>query len=160
MYENTHLATRFLLSDAPLSLQGYIRHCNDTVWPLFSHLESAVQDGSNQREKAFGKKSQDVFQVIISLRWIKGGGIKHLEIFYSSFSLFLSVICFFLKDTYYNSKEVKLRFMNAMHSIAKVTGKAVATAFDLSKFKTACDIGGKERTKRCESVFLANKPFF
>ncbi|KAM8748360.1 putative bifunctional dTTP/UTP pyrophosphatase/methyltransferase protein isoform 4-T7 [Acanthopagrus schlegelii] len=107
VYENTHLATRFLLSDAPLSLQGYIRHCNDTVWPLFSHLESAVQDGSNQREKAFGKKSQDVFQ-----------------------------------DTYYNSKEVKLRFMNAMHSIAKVTGKAVATAFDLSKFKTACDLGG------------------
>lgn len=72
---------------------------------------------------------------------------------------FLSFVVF-LKDTYYNSKEVKLRFMNAMHSIAKVTGKAVATAFDLSKFKTACDIGGKERTKRYESVFLANKPFF
>ncbi|XP_073329430.1 probable bifunctional dTTP/UTP pyrophosphatase/methyltransferase protein isoform X2 [Pagrus major] len=107
VYENTHLATRFLLSDAPLSLQGYIQHCNDTVWPLFSHLESAVQDGTNQREKVFGKKSQDVFQ-----------------------------------DTYYNSKEVKLRFMNAMHSIAKVTGKAVATAFDLSRFKTACDVGG------------------
>lgn len=33
--------------------------------------------------------------------------------------------------------------MSAMHSIAKVTGKAVATAFDLSRFKTACDLGGE-----------------
>lgn len=35
-----------------------------------------------------------------------------------------------------------MRFMNAMHSIVKVTGKDVATAFDLSHYKTACDIGG------------------
>lgn len=48
------------------------------------------------------------------------------------------------KDTIYNDHEVKLRFMNAMHSIAKVTGNAVATAFDLSPFKTACDLGGEE----------------
>lgn len=33
--------------------------------------------------------------------------------------------------------------MDAMHSIARVTGKDVATAFDLSSYKTACDIGGK-----------------
>ncbi|XP_040913256.1 probable bifunctional dTTP/UTP pyrophosphatase/methyltransferase protein isoform X1 [Toxotes jaculatrix] len=107
VYENADLAVRFLLSDAPFSLHGYIQHCNNTVWPLFTHLESAVRDGTNQHEKVFGKKSKDVFQ-----------------------------------DTYYNSEEVKLRFMNAMHSIAKVTGKAVATAFDLSGFKTACDLGG------------------
>ncbi|XP_070770624.1 probable bifunctional dTTP/UTP pyrophosphatase/methyltransferase protein isoform X1 [Enoplosus armatus] len=106
-YENADLATRFLLSDAPFSLQGYIKHCNNTVWPLFSHLESAVREGTNQHEKAFGKKPKDLFQ-----------------------------------DTFYNCREVKLRFMNAMHSIAKVTGKAVATAFDLSSFKTACDLGG------------------
>lgn len=47
-----------------------------------------------------------------------------------------------LKDAYYSRHEVKLRFMNAMHSIAKVTGGVVATAFDLSGFKTACDLGG------------------
>lgn len=49
------------------------------------------------------------------------------------------------KDTVYNDQDVKLRFMSAMHSIAKVTGKAVATAFDLSRFKTACDLGGEDR---------------
>ncbi|XP_039674769.1 probable bifunctional dTTP/UTP pyrophosphatase/methyltransferase protein isoform X2 [Perca fluviatilis] len=107
VYENTDLSSHFLLSDAPFSLRGYIQHCNDTVWPLFSHLESAVREGANQREKAFGKTSKDMFQ-----------------------------------DTFYNSQEAKLRFMNAMHSIAKVTGRAVATAFDLSSFKTACDLGG------------------
>uniref|UniRef100_A0A3B4U501 Acetylserotonin O-methyltransferase-like n=1 Tax=Seriola dumerili TaxID=41447 RepID=A0A3B4U501_SERDU len=107
VYENTDLAMRFLRSDAPFSLHGYIQHCNNTIWPLFSHLESAVREGTNQHEKAFGKISKDVFQ-----------------------------------DAYYNSQEVKLRFMNAMHSIAKVTGKAVATAFDLSRYKTACDLGG------------------
>uniref|UniRef100_A0A8C9X395 Acetylserotonin O-methyltransferase-like n=1 Tax=Sander lucioperca TaxID=283035 RepID=A0A8C9X395_SANLU len=107
VYENTDLSSRFLLSDAPSSLRGYIQHCNDTVWPLFSHLESAVREGANQHEKAFGKTSKDMFQ-----------------------------------DTFYNSQEAKLRFMNAMHSIAKVTGRAVATAFDLSSFKTACDLGG------------------
>uniref|UniRef100_UPI0037E71FEF probable bifunctional dTTP/UTP pyrophosphatase/methyltransferase protein isoform X2 n=1 Tax=Semicossyphus pulcher TaxID=241346 RepID=UPI0037E71FEF len=107
LYENTDLATRFLLSDAPSSLLGYIQHCNITVWPLFSHLESAVREGTNQHEKAFGKKSKDMFQ-----------------------------------DTIYYNQDVKLRFMKAMHSIANVTGRAVATAFDLSSFKTACDLGG------------------
>uniref|UniRef100_A0A3Q4BVP9 Uncharacterized protein n=1 Tax=Mola mola TaxID=94237 RepID=A0A3Q4BVP9_MOLML len=107
VYKNSDLAKCFLLSDAPFSLQGYIQHCDKMVWPLFSHLDSAVRDGTNQREKAFGRKSKDMFQ-----------------------------------DTVYSNQEVKLRFMNAMHSIAKVTGKAVATAFDLSSFKTACDLGG------------------
>ncbi|KAF7666666.1 hypothetical protein LDENG_00098020 [Lucifuga dentata] len=32
--------------------------------------------------------------------------------------------------------------MNAMHSVARIAGKAVATAFDLSSYKTACDLGG------------------
>ena len=55
------------------------------------------------------------------------------------FVLFLLI---FLQDAYYKKEEVKLRFMNAMHSIAKVSVKDLATAFDLSMFKTACDVGG------------------
>ncbi|XP_072252693.1 probable bifunctional dTTP/UTP pyrophosphatase/methyltransferase protein [Leuresthes tenuis] len=105
MYENTDLATSLLRSDAPFSLHGYIQHCNDTLWPLFSHTESAVLQGTSQCGKA--KKSKDMRQ-----------------------------------DAASNGKEVKLRFMNAMHSYAKVTATVVATAFDLSSFKTACDLGG------------------
>uniref|UniRef100_G3NB95 Acetylserotonin O-methyltransferase-like n=1 Tax=Gasterosteus aculeatus aculeatus TaxID=481459 RepID=G3NB95_GASAC len=103
VFENTSLAAAFLLTDAPHSLRAYIRYCNEAVMPLFSHLESAVSEGSSQREKLFGKTS---------------------------------------KDTSSNSQEVKLRFLDAMHSIAKVTALAVATAFDLSGFKSACDLGG------------------
>ncbi|KAJ0005457.1 hypothetical protein NQD34_015351 [Periophthalmus magnuspinnatus] len=107
VYKNSTLAAQFLGSDSPFSLHSYILHTDNVVWPLFSHLENAVRDGTNQHEQAFGKKAQDLFQ-----------------------------------DTYYDSQALKLRFMNAMHSIAKVTGKAVATAFDLSTYKTACDLGG------------------
>ncbi|XP_046701028.1 probable bifunctional dTTP/UTP pyrophosphatase/methyltransferase protein [Silurus meridionalis] len=46
------------------------------------------------------------------------------------------------KDVYFNNDEVTVHFMKAMHSIAKVTGRDVATAFDLSHFRTACDVGG------------------
>uniref|UniRef100_A0AAR2JVV6 Acetylserotonin O-methyltransferase-like n=1 Tax=Pygocentrus nattereri TaxID=42514 RepID=A0AAR2JVV6_PYGNA len=105
--ENTEQASRFLVLDSPLSLCGYILHCNDLVWPLFTHLESAVREGTNQYERAFGKKTENLFQ-----------------------------------DGYFRKDDIKMRFMNAMHSVAKVTGKDVATAFDLSSFKTACDVGG------------------
>ncbi|KAK7882350.1 hypothetical protein WMY93_028524 [Mugilogobius chulae] len=107
VYKNSTLAAQFLGSDSPFSLHSYILHSDNVVWPLFSHLENAVREGTNQHEQAFGKKAQDLFQ-----------------------------------DTFYDSQASKLRFMNAMHSIAKVTGKAVATAFDLSTYKTACDLGG------------------
>uniref|UniRef100_A0A8C0HQ46 Acetylserotonin O-methyltransferase like n=1 Tax=Buteo japonicus TaxID=224669 RepID=A0A8C0HQ46_9AVES len=43
---------------------------------------------------------------------------------------------------YYHSQEVKQRFMAAMHSIAHLTARDVATAFDLSRFRSACDLGG------------------
>ncbi|XP_030057966.1 putative bifunctional dTTP/UTP pyrophosphatase/methyltransferase protein isoform X1 [Microcaecilia unicolor] len=32
--------------------------------------------------------------------------------------------------------------LSAMHSIVKVTGRAIVTAFDLSRMKSACDLGG------------------
>lgn len=84
---------------------------------------------------------------------------ENLEWWRGDLKLFTNaVFCFHLQDSVYSSQDVKLRFMNAMHSIAKVTGKAVASAFDLSGFKTACDLGGKERAQRFRC--LSNKPFF
>ncbi|NXD21965.1 ASML protein, partial [Spelaeornis formosus] len=105
-YSNTDSANTYLTSDGKYSLHGYIIHSNDHLWPLFTHLESAVKEGSRQNHLAFGKKADDLF-----------------------------------KD-YYHSQEVKQRFMAAMHSIAHLTARDVATAFDLSQFKSACDLGG------------------
>lgn len=62
VYRNTEQARDFLVSSSPLSLHAYILHCNDMIWPLFTHLESAVMEGTNQHERAFGK-SENVFQV-------------------------------------------------------------------------------------------------
>uniref|UniRef100_A0A3B3U8X8 Acetylserotonin O-methyltransferase-like n=1 Tax=Poecilia latipinna TaxID=48699 RepID=A0A3B3U8X8_9TELE len=97
-FENADVASCFLRSDSRFSLNAYILHCNDTLWPVFSHLESAVREGTSQRGKV--KASTEICQ------------------------------------------EAKLRFMHAMHSSAKVAAAAVATAFDLSSYKTACDVGG------------------
>ncbi|XP_053482743.1 probable bifunctional dTTP/UTP pyrophosphatase/methyltransferase protein [Ictalurus furcatus] len=107
VYRNTEQARHFLVSDSPLSLHAYILHCNDMIWPLFTHLESAVREGTNQHERTLGKKPENVIQDVNSK-----------------------------KD------DVMRHFMNAMHSIANVTGKDVATAFNLSRFRTACDVGG------------------
>ncbi|KAM4730587.1 putative bifunctional dTTP/UTP pyrophosphatase/methyltransferase protein isoform 2-T2 [Anableps anableps] len=104
-FENTDVATCFLRSDACFSLHAHIQYCNETLWPLFSHLESAVQEGTSQHEKV--KKCKEMCQ-----------------------------------GSFCNSEEAKLRFMHAMHSSAKVAAAAVATAFDLSYYKTACDVGG------------------
>ncbi|ELK37094.1 N-acetylserotonin O-methyltransferase-like protein [Myotis davidii] len=42
----------------------------------------------------------------------------------------------------YQSQDRKLQFMRAMHSLSQLTARQVATAFDLSRFTSACDLGG------------------
>ncbi|KAM4701037.1 putative bifunctional dTTP/UTP pyrophosphatase/methyltransferase protein isoform 1-T2 [Discoglossus pictus] len=116
-YCNTELASTFLVSDAEFSVHGYIIHSNDQIWPLFTHLETAVIEGASQRQRAISTKSQNMFQ-----------------------------------DTYYHSPDVKKRFMNAMHCMLKITARDVAKAFDLSKYSSACDLGGCTGTLAHELV--------
>ncbi|XP_022417600.1 probable bifunctional dTTP/UTP pyrophosphatase/methyltransferase protein isoform X1 [Delphinapterus leucas] len=40
------------------------------------------------------------------------------------------------------NRELTLQFMRAKHSLSKLTAHHVATAFDLSRFASACDLGG------------------
>ncbi|XP_036883617.1 probable bifunctional dTTP/UTP pyrophosphatase/methyltransferase protein isoform X2 [Sturnira hondurensis] len=42
----------------------------------------------------------------------------------------------------YQTQEKKLLFLRAMHGLTKVAARQVATAFDLSRFTSACDLGG------------------
>lgn len=46
------------------------------------------------------------------------------------------------KFVYYQGPEFQERFMRAMHCMLKITARDIATAFDLSKYSTACDLGG------------------
>ncbi|XP_063811761.1 probable bifunctional dTTP/UTP pyrophosphatase/methyltransferase protein isoform X2 [Pseudophryne corroboree] len=41
-----------------------------------------------------------------------------------------------------HGSEVKERFMRAMHCMLKITARDIATAFDLSKYPSVCDLGG------------------
>ncbi|XP_053165575.1 probable bifunctional dTTP/UTP pyrophosphatase/methyltransferase protein isoform X2 [Hemicordylus capensis] len=106
-YSNADLANLYLISDGEYSLHDYVLHCNDHIWPLYTHLEVAVKEGTSLNCRMTGNKAGDLFQ-----------------------------------DFYCQSAEVKQHFMSAMHSIAKVTARDVATAFDLSPFRNVCDLGG------------------
>ncbi|KAM8750120.1 putative bifunctional dTTP/UTP pyrophosphatase/methyltransferase protein [Rhynchonycteris naso] len=46
------------------------------------------------------------------------------------------------QDSFSWNQDNKMQFMRAVHSLSKVTARRVATAFDLSRFKSACDLGG------------------
>ncbi|XP_045711864.1 LOW QUALITY PROTEIN: probable bifunctional dTTP/UTP pyrophosphatase/methyltransferase protein [Phyllostomus hastatus] len=46
------------------------------------------------------------------------------------------------QESFYQNREKKLQFMRAMHGLTKVAARQVATAFDLSGFTSACDLGG------------------
>ncbi|KAM4794781.1 putative bifunctional dTTP/UTP pyrophosphatase/methyltransferase protein isoform 1-T2 [Rhinophrynus dorsalis] len=106
-YSNTELASTYLASDGEFSVHGYIVHTNDHLWPLFTHLESAVKEGTIQRHRILEKEPQSL-----------------------------------VHGVYYCNPEVKHHFMTAMHSMLKITATDLATAFDLSRYSSACDLGG------------------
>uniref|UniRef100_H3DG83 Acetylserotonin O-methyltransferase n=1 Tax=Tetraodon nigroviridis TaxID=99883 RepID=H3DG83_TETNG len=56
----------------------------------------------------------------------------------------------------YRSDEEMVKFMQLMNSIWNICGKEVVTAFDLSPFKTICDLGGScsgALAKQCTSAY-------
>ena len=52
------------------------------------------------------------------------------------------LLCSPPQDIVYSDDAPKMRFMKAMHGIAGVAAPAIIAAFDLSRFKAACDLGG------------------
>ncbi|XP_072900289.1 probable bifunctional dTTP/UTP pyrophosphatase/methyltransferase protein isoform X1 [Hemitrygon akajei] len=101
LYKNTKFANTFLVSGAANSMSDYILYNNDYIWPLFSHLDTAIKEGPGQCLSAPGGKAEDLFQ---------------------------------------NSEQM-LSLMSAINNVVKVVGKDIVRAFDLSSFKTACDLG-------------------
>ncbi|KAM9576387.1 putative bifunctional dTTP/UTP pyrophosphatase/methyltransferase protein [Trichechus inunguis] len=105
-YSNTELARLYLVSEGEHSLHGFITLCNEYTWELFTHLESAIREGTNQFHEVSGRRADNLF-----------------------------------KDSS-RSKEAQLQFMHAVHDLTKLSAHAVATAFDLSRFTSACHLGG------------------
>jgi acetylserotonin N-methyltransferase len=53
-YVNTPEADKFLRSDSPETLTGYIRYSNSALYPMWGHLEDAVREGTNRWKQEFG----------------------------------------------------------------------------------------------------------
>lgn len=53
-YINTPEADKFLRSDSPETLTGYIRYSNKALYPMWGHLEDAVREGTNRWKQEFG----------------------------------------------------------------------------------------------------------
>ncbi|KAF7253325.1 putative bifunctional dTTP/UTP pyrophosphatase/methyltransferase protein [Varanus komodoensis] len=61
-YSNAELTNLYLVSNSEYSLHDYILHCNEHMWPLYTHLEAAVKDGTSQNHCASVKKVGNLFQ--------------------------------------------------------------------------------------------------
>ena len=53
-YVNTPEAEKFLRSDSPDTLTGYIRYSNNALYPMWGHLEDAVREGTHRWKQTFG----------------------------------------------------------------------------------------------------------
>jgi len=53
-YVNTDEADKFLRSDSPDTLTGYIRYSNSALYPMWGHLEDAVREGGPRWKQTFG----------------------------------------------------------------------------------------------------------
>ncbi|XP_075855743.1 putative bifunctional dTTP/UTP pyrophosphatase/methyltransferase protein isoform X2 [Microcebus murinus] len=106
-YRNTELSNLYLVSDGEHSLHDFILYNDQHTWNLFTHLELAVREGTNQHHGALERKVQDPFQ-----------------------------------DAARHSTELRLRLTRASLGLALLTARPAAAAFDLSRFSSACGLGG------------------
>src|ERR1700736_5929361 len=54
-YENAPAVSSYLCRENERSLTGYILYSNDVLFPLWTHLEDAIREGTPRWKQAFGK---------------------------------------------------------------------------------------------------------
>lgn len=54
VYVNTPVADKYLRSESPDALTGYINYSNDALFPMWAHLEDAVREGTPRWNQTFG----------------------------------------------------------------------------------------------------------
>jgi|SRR5581483_7047971 len=55
-YVNTPEADKYLRSDSPDTLAGYVRYSNEALYPMWGHLEDAVREAAPRWQQTFGVK--------------------------------------------------------------------------------------------------------
>jgi acetylserotonin N-methyltransferase len=56
IYQNTPIASRFLVSSSADTLAGYIVYSDQSLYQLWSHLDDAVREGTNRWAETFGSR--------------------------------------------------------------------------------------------------------
>ncbi len=56
-FVNTPESDRFLRSDSPSTMAGYIRYSNEALYPMWGHLEDALREGTHRWTQTFGEKA-------------------------------------------------------------------------------------------------------
>jgi acetylserotonin N-methyltransferase len=52
-YHNTPVAEKYLRSDSPDTMSGYIRYSNNALYPMWAHLEDALREGTHRWKQSF-----------------------------------------------------------------------------------------------------------
>ena len=61
VYTNDPVAEAYLVTSSPDSLCGYVRYSNDALFPMWSHLEDAVREGTHRWFQTFGLEGPAIF---------------------------------------------------------------------------------------------------
>jgi acetylserotonin N-methyltransferase len=62
LYENTAIASEYLRRGSPRTLAGYILYSNAALYPMWGHLEQAVETGENRWAATFGFGAAELFE--------------------------------------------------------------------------------------------------
>jgi acetylserotonin N-methyltransferase len=53
LYHNTPTATRYLCASSPNTLRGYILYSREALYPMWSHLDDAIREGTHRWTQTF-----------------------------------------------------------------------------------------------------------
>ncbi len=104
-YENEPVASTYLCRKNESSLTGYILYSNEVLFPLWTHLEDAIREGTPRWKHVFGTEGT-------------------------------------IFDHFFRNEEAKQTFIKGMHGLGLLSSPKVVEAFDLSRFRKLCDLGG------------------
>ena len=55
-YRNTEVAAHYLVNSSPASFSGYVLYSDRSLFPLWSHLDDAIREGTNRWSQTFGSR--------------------------------------------------------------------------------------------------------
>jgi acetylserotonin O-methyltransferase len=55
-YHNASISSRYLVASSPDTLAGYVAYSDQSLYPLWSHLDDAVREGTNRWTQTFGSR--------------------------------------------------------------------------------------------------------